>query len=283
MAQPGPPALPDLPDIRYGTLDREVLGRFVATAPEDDGPVWMVNLMHYRDRADYRDGRPDDISGREADDRYAPFGPLGAVGAELVFVADVEAQLLGATPSWDRVAVVRYPTRRAFVEMLGRPDYQELHVHKDAGMAQTILLATTPNTTPIVPDDEPSWAEVPHPPTEADGPVVVLHLLRYEDAERDEMTSYQEAAGTVAVPHGVRIAAWLGVEDTVIGDGRPWDEARFNAFPSRAAFEAVVFDPARLEAHHTHRERAVADTYTMILRPMIDRLHLSVTGAELPV
>jgi hypothetical protein len=28
----------------------------------------------------------------------------------------------------------------------------------------------------------------------------------------------------------------------------------------------------RLEAQHAHREAAIADTYTMILRPRIDRL-----------
>jgi len=38
------------------------------------------------------------------------------------------------------------------------------------------------------------------------------------------------------------------------------------------AFEAVAFDPARLAAQADHREPAIADTYTLLLRPMIDRL-----------
>ena len=58
----------------------------------------------------------------------------------------------------------------------------------------------------------------------------------------------------------------------LLGDGRQWDEVRFNAFPSKAAFMAVVLDPARLEAQTAHREPAIADTYTMILRPVIDQL-----------
>ena len=87
------------------------------TPPEDDGPVWMVNLMKYRERADYADGRDTSISGRAADELYAPVGPLAAVGAEIAFVGDVEEQLLGAEPRWDRIAVVKYPTRRAFIEM----------------------------------------------------------------------------------------------------------------------------------------------------------------------
>ena len=39
---------------------------------------------------------------------------------------------------------------------------------------------------------------------------------------------------------------------------------------------AVVRDPARLEAQKSHRETAIADTYTMILRPRIDRLAASI-------
>jgi hypothetical protein len=35
---------------------------------------------------------------------------------------------------------------------------------------------------------------------------------------------------------------------------------------------AVVIDPARLEAQKSSREPAIADTYTMIVRPAIDRL-----------
>ena len=35
---------------------------------------------------------------------------------------------------------------------------------------------------------------------------------------------------------------------------------------------AVARDPGRLAAQREHRETAIADTYTMILRPTIDRL-----------
>ena len=83
---------------------------------------------------------------------------------------------------------------------------------------------------------------------------------------------YQNDAANVAGPHGVRISGWFGVEGTIIGDGRPWDQVRFNAFPSKAAFMAVATDPGRLAAQREHRETAIADTYTMILRPTIDRL-----------
>jgi hypothetical protein len=63
-----------------------------------------------------------------------------------------------------------------------------------------------------------------------------------------------------------------------MGDGRQWDQIRFNVFPSRAAFMAVVLDPERLAAQAAHRETAIADTYTLITRPTIDRLYESIDG-----
>jgi hypothetical protein len=237
--------------------------------------------MKYRDVADYADGRGDAVSGREADDRYTPRESLAAIGAEIVFVGDVEQQLLGTDVTWDRVAVVRYPSRRSFVEMQKRPDFTEAHKHKDAGMQQTIVMACNPMEAPAIPPDAPAIEDVPHPPTAEDGPVMVLHVIRFENKDSiPEMSTYTDHAGRIAVPHGVRISGWFSVEGTIIGDGRPWDQARFNAFPSKRAFMAVVLDPDRLKAQREHREVAIKDTYTMILRPTLDRLAASTSTAH---
>ncbi len=269
----------DMP--RYGRIDRAYGLKLATTPPEDDGPIWMVNLMKYRETADYADGRQTSISGREADDIYAPLDVLSEIGAEVVFVADVDQQLLGDTPVWDRVAIVKYPTRRSFIEMQGRPDFQDKHVHKEAGMASTIVSGCVP--IPFPQGEPVDWADVPHPPTADDGPIVVIHVLEFDEASAaavtpDEMVAYQHAAGAVAVPHGVRINGWFAVEGTILGDGRSWDQIRFNEFPSKAAFMAVVMDPARLAAQKGHREIAIADTYTMILRPSINRIAESIEG-----
>ena len=92
------------------------------------------------------------------------------------------------------------------------------------------------------------------------------------------MTAYTQHAIDVAVPHGVRVEGWFRCDGTVVGDGRRWDQVRFNRFPSRAAFMAVVFDPSRLEVQHEHREVAMSDTYTLIVRPQIDTLPASWDG-----
>ena len=271
---------------RYGTVDRDYGMRLATTPPDEDGPVWMVNLMKYREVADYPGGAPGDgpaISGREADDLYTPLESLAGVGAEIVFGGEVDQQLLGDAPIWDRVGVVKYPTRRSFIEMQSRSDFQRQHVHKEAGMQETIVIGCQPMDIPAWPDgvDQPHWADVPHPPTDDDGPVMVIHVLKYHDAadaaiSPEDMEAYTQSAAKTAGPHGGRVAGWFAAEGTILGDGRSWDQVRFNAFPSKAAFMAVVLDPARLEAQKAHREPAIADTYTMIVRPSIDRIAESI-------
>ena len=272
--------------LGYGTVDPDYGMRLATTPRSEDGPIWMVNLMAYRKVADYGVGNASGIdpenggtvSGREADDRYAPLDVLADIGADVVFIGDVEDQLLGDVPRWDRVGVVRYPTRRSFIEMQQREDFQKKHVHKDAGMAETIVAGCLPLETPRLPSDSDpvDWADVPHPPSDEDGSVMLVHVLRFRDGDGTQsptdMETYSNHAAQVAVPHGVRLAGWFAVEGTIIGDGRTWDQVRFNAFPSRAAFRAVVMDPDRLSAQREHREATIADTYTLVVRPTIDRI-----------
>ena len=115
---------------RYATLNTDYAAEMFSMSDEEDGPIWMVNLMKYREIADYGDGQESNISGQEADDLYAPMAVLADIGAEIVFAGNVETQLLGDTPKLDRIAVVKYPTRRSFLKMSSRKDFQEKHVNK---------------------------------------------------------------------------------------------------------------------------------------------------------
>ncbi|MGB2812876.1 MAG: hypothetical protein WBC17_14235 [Mycobacterium sp.] len=270
---------------RYGTIDQHYALALAGTSPDNDGPVWMVNLMKYRevaDYADYADGQVSTISGREADDRYAPVEILGDIGAAPVFFGDVEQQLLGA-PTWDRVAVVKYPTRRSFIDMQSRPDFHEAHQHKDAGMAETIVMGCVPLPQPTTPPGVvfPDWENVEHPSTAEDGPITVVHVLRFADPDAargvpDEMETYESAIATIAARHGARVAGWFAVEGTIIGDGRVWHQVRFNQFPSKRAFLALAADPERQLAQQDHRDKAIADTFTVLVRPVIDLIAESV-------
>ena len=173
---------------------------------------------------------------------------------------------------------MKYPTCKSFIVMQSNPEFQESHKHKDAGMDKSIIMGCQPLNIPRGSDMEfANWSNVPYPSTKGDGPVVVLHVLRFEDMDSGVqspayMEAYRSVAAVVASKHGLRVSGWFTVKGTIVGDGRDWHQVRFNQFPSKAAFMAVVADPTRLKAQHDHRETAIADTYTMILRPGINRL-----------
>ena len=129
-------------DHPYGKINWEMVGGWTLLDPADDGAFWALNLMKYHQVAQYSDGR-EGVSGREADDAYAPFESLAAVGAAMTFVGDIAEQPLG-DPAWDRVAVVRYPSRAAFIAMQERDEFKKAHEHKAAGMEFTIILSCIP-------------------------------------------------------------------------------------------------------------------------------------------
>ncbi len=185
---------------RYGTPNWEMIGKWLELPAEQDGPFWAVNLMDYRELADYADGCETTLTGREADDVYAPLGPLAEIGAMPAFAADVIDQPLGA-PSYDRVAIVRYPSRAKFFEMQRREDFLELHVHKDAGMASTIVFAARPLHAGDLPD----------------GGAHVLRVRRFAEGQQP-----------AADPTGVTPVAHFEIEGAIVGDGRRWDDARFD-------------------------------------------------------
>jgi uncharacterized protein (DUF1330 family) len=254
-----------------GTPGYDYIQRILATSPDDDGPVWMVNFMHYRAEAAYLDGSRG-LTGRQADDLYAPLEVLDDIGATIPFVGDVVLQLDPNQPRWDRIGVVRYPTRASFLQMQTRPDFLELVVHKVAGMASTIVTGCQPLPLPDgMRPDPASWAELEHAPNDDDGPVMVVHMMKFAPGGLSAgMAQYQAKAGQLVKKYGGGPAAMFAVEGTVLGDGRGWDQVRFVAYPSMRAFAAMVADPERVEAQANHRNDALEHTYTVVVRATRD-------------
>jgi hypothetical protein len=40
--------------------------------------------------------------------------------------------------------LVSYPNRQSFVEMVSTPEYESAHEHREAGLADTVVIACTP-------------------------------------------------------------------------------------------------------------------------------------------
>jgi len=213
----------------YGEPNWDLVGRWLHLPPEEDGPFWALNLMKYREQAVYADGSDRGLSGQEADDAYAPLGPLGAVGAMVAFHGEVTDQTHGE-PAWDRVGIVRYPTRAAFFAMQQRDDFKAQHEHKEAGMAFTIVMACHPET---------------HDRTPAEGALV----LTVEPAGSEPMV----------VPDGVVPVVTYSVEGVIVGDDRAFARARFDRAPDaeRVALAAAAPQGSHQVVVAPDRERLV--------------------------
>lgn len=113
--------------------------------PGPDGPIFMVNLVKFKDKAEYADGRSNSLTGMEA---YALYGVevakiVASLGGEVVFAGDVTFLSLGQVEElWDQVSIVKYPNRAAMVSMILSEEYQAIHHHREAGLAGQLNIET---------------------------------------------------------------------------------------------------------------------------------------------
>ena len=131
------------------TLDPSAEQISVLASATGTGPIVMLNLLRFKDRADGIDAA-DGISGREAYERYgAGVGPhLAAAGGEILFMAECAAGVIGPEDEdWDVMVLVRYPSRQAFLGMIADPGYQAVHRHRAAALEDSRLVCCEPTVT----------------------------------------------------------------------------------------------------------------------------------------
>ena len=112
---------------------------------DEDGAFVMVNLLKFKDKAEYPDGRETDLSGAEA---YALYGAavverLAAVGAKPRYSGPVTGLMLGEVEeNWDMIALAEYPSLEAMKTMIMSPEYQAISVHRTAGLEGQLNIKT---------------------------------------------------------------------------------------------------------------------------------------------
>ena len=119
--------------------DPDKFKAFVAAAEQDEGPVVMLNLLKFKEGGGALE--------------YATYGGLvrkmiEEAGGRVAYAGRVDQILVGETGDWDMIALVEYPNRKAFLEMVSRPDYLQASEHREAGLEQTVLMATTQAVRP---------------------------------------------------------------------------------------------------------------------------------------
>ena len=272
MASLGCSSLPS-----FGGGNEELLQRMIAAPTE--GPFYMVNLIRYREKAEYPDGRETDLTGREANALYAPFEFLAAIGARLVFNSEVSVQIDGDDTVWEEVAIVEYPCPLAFFAMLSHPEFQARAIHKEAGVEKTIVMVTELGPSPLPEGFVPP--ESPYPATEEDPAFELIHVMdfheiaQYEEGADEPERTGEEAWEMYAV-NGSEAAQRVGsyptalflVQGVLSGDDRPWDQVQIVHMPSLQGFLALLDDETR-QAGSYHREAALAHNYSLITYPSV--------------
>ena len=111
----------------------------------NDEPIYMVNLLKFKDKAEYPDKRETDLSGKEA---YAIYTKevqhhLAKVGGKGIFGAEVKRLMLGEVDElWDSVAIAKYANRKAMLDMISDPDYIKSAQHRVARLKGQINIET---------------------------------------------------------------------------------------------------------------------------------------------
>jgi hypothetical protein len=194
-----------------GRIDSDFGMRLAAF--EGGAAVYMLNLLEYRPAA-YDGGWHDHcVNGRGVIDHAV----AASGGAAVCLLADV----IVSRGNWDRVVVVRYPSRSFLADTVSRRDFQDGRLHGEASMDQTIVIGRPAGRLP----------------GRAKPSEVLLELW----------------TGRAPEPVAEGPATIFDIENTIAGDGRRWNGARYTLLspgtplplrPHQPGYEALLLAPA---------------------------------------
>lgn len=111
-----------------------------------DTPIHMLNLIKFREHAEYPEGHPNHgmgLTGREA---YAIYlegfqRVVANDGAAMVWEAPMECVVTGPAGEWDEAFVMGYPNSGVFMAMVKNEEYiRDVVPHRTAAVADSRLI-----------------------------------------------------------------------------------------------------------------------------------------------
>lgn len=129
--------------MSYYEIESDQMAEMETFAAANDAPIVMVNLMKVRESAVY----PDEVdaepcAGSEAMRRYSKGSAKvrAASGATLMWSGGVElAPIAPMEDQWNLVALVRYPSARAYLDMRATAEYKAARLHRRAALEDSRL------------------------------------------------------------------------------------------------------------------------------------------------
>ena len=106
-------------------------------------PIAMLNLLKFKDKADYEDGRPCELTGKEAYKLYSQSFReiMEPRGVKILYSGVPRGVLIGGGDDlWDEVAIIQYPNTQVMLDMLRDETYQAAQQHRAAGLEGQLLI-----------------------------------------------------------------------------------------------------------------------------------------------
>jgi uncharacterized protein (DUF1330 family) len=216
-------------------------------ALDDDYPVIMLNLLKFK---------PD--GGQQA---YARYGQVAVqrvmeLGGQILF-AGAAHEVDGVPNEWDQIALVKYPSRRAFTRLEESEAYRKAEQHRSDGLEKTVLYAfneigpamggvTSPGLVEAFTVDKAPSADA----------VYMLNLLRFKkDGGEDKYFSdYIAKADPIVQKLGGKIAYSLKGELGIIGGEETIDRLLLVSWPNQTAFFSLVQSEEYQKVAHLRTE-----------------------------
>ncbi|PKN53115.1 MAG: hypothetical protein CVU55_03495 [Deltaproteobacteria bacterium HGW-Deltaproteobacteria-13] len=98
----------------------------------NDKPVVMLNLLKFKKE----DGKKSYVRYIKEAGRF-----IEEVGGKLLQLSKPK-ELLTGTETWDLLMLVKYPSRKAFLQMVNNPEYMKIHSFREEALENAVLYAT---------------------------------------------------------------------------------------------------------------------------------------------
>ncbi|MEQ1498511.1 MAG: DUF1330 domain-containing protein [Novosphingobium sp.] len=111
-----------------------------------DRPIHMLNLIKFRDLAQYPEGHPNHGKGLTGREAYAIYlegfqRVVADDGAAMVWEAPIECVVTGPEGEWDEAFVMGYPNSGVFMAMVKNEEYvRDVVPHRSAAVADSRLI-----------------------------------------------------------------------------------------------------------------------------------------------
>lgn len=110
-------------------------------------PIQMLNLLKFKDLANYEGDDASDLSGEDAYKLYAAGfrRVMEPKGCRVLYSGDTRGFLIGeGEGEWDAVMLIEYPSTQVMLDMFRDEEYQKVQVHRAAALEGQLLIECGP-------------------------------------------------------------------------------------------------------------------------------------------